>query len=336
MPGSFLLLAVVLGLVGVLLAGSVVYLMARTLVRPPRMTDGKAAWVLKRLSPGDLGLAYEETAFDVPDEATGARLRLAAWWIPCPRAAGRCAVLLHGYADAKVGAIAWAPAWHALGWNVLALDLRAHGQSGGRMCAGGFFERHDVDAAINQLRARLPEQTERLALFGASFGATVAVATAALRDDVDAVVLDSPSPDFATAAMTHWAGLGAPGGPFPRLAVRLAEGMSGADFRAVGTLELVSRLRCAVMVIAPGNDPFLSAATGEDFRAALNARPAGARPGVYWNVPGAEHLMALPADPAVYQAQLAAFLALLDTPAGTSRTRDADHMQIVDAGGVSG
>jgi pimeloyl-ACP methyl ester carboxylesterase len=326
-PGSFLLLAIVLAVVGVLLAAGVVYLMARTLVRPPRMTDGKAAWVLKRLSPGDLGLAYEETAFDVRDEAAGGGrpLRLSAWWIPCPRPSDRCAVLLHGYADAKVGAIAWAPTWHALGWNVLALDLRAHGQSGGEFCTGGYFERHDVDAAVNQLRARLPEQTERLVLFGASFGASVAVAAAALRDDVDAVVLDSPPPDFAAAAMTHMARLGAPGGPLPRLAVRLAERMTGADFRAVRTLDLLPLLTCGVMVIAPADDPFLAAGAGEALRPALNARAAeaAAAPGVYWEVLDAAHLMALPTSPVEYQRRLRDFLdASVPRPPTTAKDVD--------------
>jgi pimeloyl-ACP methyl ester carboxylesterase len=328
-PGSFLLLALVLAAVGVLLAGAAAYVMARALVRPPRMTDGKAAWVLKRLSPGDLGLAYEETAFDVRDEAAGGGkpLRLSAWWIPCPGASGRCAVLLHGYADAKVGAIAWAPTWHALGWNVLALDLRAHGQSGGDLCTGGFFERHDVDAAVNQLRARLPAQTGRVVLFGASFGGAVAAAAAALRDDVDAVVLDSTPPDFAAAAVTHMARLGAPGGPLPRLAVRLAERMTGADFGAVRTTDQVAKLNCPVMVIAPGDDPLLDAAAADAFRAALAARPAGAGPGVYREVPGAAHLMALPADPAAYRARLAAFLESIpprDAAAGDGKAHHAD------------
>ena len=329
MPGSFLLLALVLALVGVVLAAAVVYLMASALLRPPRMSDGKAAWVLKRLSPGDLGLAYEETAFDVRDEATGAPLRLSAWWIPCPHAAGRCVVLLHGYADAKVGAIGWAPTWHALGWNVLALDLRAHGQSGGRHCTGGFFERHDVGDAINLLRARLPSQTRRLVLFGASFGATVAVATAALRDDVDAVVLDSPPPDFAAAAIAHMARLGAPGGPIGRLAVQLAERLSGADFRAVRTPDLLPRLTCPLMVVAPGDDPFLDAAAGEAFRAALDARPASAGPAVYWQVPGTAHLMALAADPAGYRDRLAWFLKAAADPTATSPIPDADQAAAV-------
>src|SRR5688500_19638320 len=110
LAGSLLLLVAVLSALGVVLAAATVAAMAWSLLRPPRMTDGKAVWLLRRLSPGDLGMPYEEMPFDVRDTRTGERLRMAAWWIPCPPAGGRagapesdrCVVLLHGYADAKV------------------------------------------------------------------------------------------------------------------------------------------------------------------------------------------------------------------------------------------
>src|SRR5688572_14722028 len=125
MLAGFLLLAAVLLAVGAFLAAATVFLMAWSLLRPPRMTDGKAVWLLRRLSPGDLGMPYEESPYDVRDTRTGESLRMTAWWIPCPPAGGRagapesdrCVVLLHGYADAKVGAIAWAPVWRQLGYN---------------------------------------------------------------------------------------------------------------------------------------------------------------------------------------------------------------------------
>ena len=56
MAWSFLLLAAVLLGAGVVLTGAAVIVMAWALLRPPRMTDGKAAWLLQRLSPGDTDL----------------------------------------------------------------------------------------------------------------------------------------------------------------------------------------------------------------------------------------------------------------------------------------
>src|SRR5215208_1856185 len=105
------LLAVLLA-VGAMLCAAAVVLSARSILRPPRMTDGKALYLLRRLSPEDIGLRYEQGSFTVRDVKTGERLKLAAWWIPAADPeTDRCVVLLHGYADAKVGAIAWAPVW---------------------------------------------------------------------------------------------------------------------------------------------------------------------------------------------------------------------------------
>src|SRR5207302_6039464 len=139
--------------------------------RPERMTDAKATVVLQRLSPEDLGLKFEEQRFDVRDEQTGKPLRIAAWWIPTANAPSpRTILLIHGRGDAKVGAVAWAPTLHALGWNILAIDLRAHGESGGVNCTAGYWERHDVSQVINQLRAAHERQTETLGIFGLKLG----------------------------------------------------------------------------------------------------------------------------------------------------------------------
>ena len=299
---SYLTLAGVLVGVLMLMCVAIVVLLARSLVRPPRMTDGKAAWVLKRLSPGDLGLRFEEVAFDVRDARTGQMIRIAGWRIPQANADGRTVILLHGYADAKVGAIAWAPAWHKLGWNILAIDLRAHGESGGVYCTGGFFEREDVSQVIDQLRARRPAETRRLAIFGVSFGAAVAVATAVMRADVDALVLDSPASDFSVAGALQMQRLGAPLGVLRGFAVQLAQSMTGADYDAVRLIDLLPTLRCPVLVIAPQFDPLLN----DDFAAKLKA--ALAPNGDYWHLPETGHLMALVADADEYIARLDRFL----------------------------
>ncbi len=106
---SLVLVLLVAGAVAVVVAVAV---MARA---APAAADDRRQGGLgaEALSPGDLGLLFDDVKFDVRDERSGEKLTIAAWWIPHPRAAGRCAVLVHGYADAKVGSIAWAPTWHA-------------------------------------------------------------------------------------------------------------------------------------------------------------------------------------------------------------------------------
>ncbi|HEV2295130.1 MAG TPA: alpha/beta hydrolase [Tepidisphaeraceae bacterium] len=308
---TFLVLMLVM--LAVLWAG-VVFGMARMLLKPPRMTDGKAVYVLKRLSPGDLGLPFEEVSFVVRDAWDGEPLKIAGWWIPPRAASGKCAVLLHGYGDAKVGAIAWAPTFHALGYGVLAIDLRAHGESGGIYSTAGFWERHDVGEVINQFRASRPEETQSVILFGVSLGAAVAAATAAQRDDIDAVILDSPFADYQSAIAAHAEILGQPAGVLQTMGVRLAEWLSGANFDSVRPVDLIPKIPCPLLIVQPGNDPFVPPADAQPIEAAAASRPAQLQT-VYWHVPNAPHVQALSADPAGYSQKLEEFL---ESPVGAT------------------
>ena len=283
------------------------FIMAYLLLRPPRMSDGKALWLLKRLSPEDLGFSFENLEFRVQDERDGRPLRLAGWWIPHERAQGRCVVLVHGYADGKVGAIAWAPVFHSLGCNILAIDMRAHGESGGTISTAGYYERYDLDHVINELRAQRPGETKRLTLFGVSSGAAIVSATATWRDDLAGVILDSPFADFRHAAMAHFDLLGLPGRPVQSLALRLAERMSGADFGAISPVTTLGAVRCPVMLIQCEADPFAHEQDQAALRAAFDGRSNESD--VYWRVEGCAHLMAVCADEEQYRQRVGDFLA---------------------------
>jgi hypothetical protein len=239
--------------------------------------------------------------------------------------AGRCAVLIHGYADAKVGAIAWAPVWHDLGFHVLAIDLRAHGESGGRMSTGGWLERHDLAQVLDQLRAERPDQTRQIVLFGVSLGAAVALATATLPNgddqgarnephrashDIAAMVLESPFADFRAAAGAHMERLALSIGWMRQAAVTLAEWLSYADFEALRPVDLVTRAHCPVMVISPAADHCLAKGDTGALEQALRSRPAGLGVGMWWGVEGASHATALAVDPEEYRRRLEEFVAV--------------------------
>ena len=51
---------------------------ARVLLMPTRMSDGRAMALLRRLSPGDLGLKFHEMSFAVSDEQSGAAMKIAS------------------------------------------------------------------------------------------------------------------------------------------------------------------------------------------------------------------------------------------------------------------
>jgi uncharacterized protein len=300
-------LALVLVIVGAVLCAVLIYAMARMLLRPPRMTDGKAMYFLKRLSPEDLGLAFDEVSFDVRDERDGGKLKIAGWWIPAAMPSDRFALLIHGYADAKVGGIAWAPLLHSLGFNVLAIDLRAHGESGGVESTAGFWERHDVGRVLDQIRSQRPKETRQAVLFGVSLGAAVAAAVAAERTDVSAVILESPFADYRSAVAAHAKLMGMPGGVFVMAAMAAAEWVSGADFDAVRPVDTIPRIKAPVMVIASGDDPLVGETAAARLNEAVKQRGEGS---IHWSVPEAYHVEGMRGDFQEYRQRVAAFLGI--------------------------
>lgn len=305
---GLLILAAVMAGIAMVCCGLGIVVMARMLLRPRRMDEGRALWHLQRLSPADLGLEFENASFSVIDESNGRKLHIAGWWIGNADARGRCAVILHGYSDAKVGGIAWAPLLRELGFAILAIDLRAHGESGGAYCTGGYWERHDVNQVLDQLKAARPGETRQILLFGISLGAAVAAATAPMRSDLLALILECPFSSFHNAAARQADRIGTPGPFFQEPAFRLAKWIAGADLDAVRPVDTIGKIPCPVMVIQSCDDPFLSAEDRAAVRQAVESRAASQGPSVCWELPGTHHVVGMREDPAEYRRRIEDFL----------------------------
>ena len=305
--GPFLLAAAVLLSAGLAAWALAVLWTTRAILRPPRMTGGRAWARLARTNPADLDLPFEDERYDVADAATpGGRISLAAWWVPPPADAafGRTCVLLHGYGDARVGALAWAGVWRDLGFGLLLPDARAHGDSGGDEAGGGVLERDDLHRLLDAFRARRPAASSgSLVLFAVSFAGLAAAACATRRDDVSALVLDSPVADFPDATRRTARLLGLPLDHAHPLRNRLAERWLGVCFDEVRLARSLADLTVPTLAILPRDDPLLGPADADEI--AGLARATG---GDAWR-PDAGHNLALAADPDAYRDRLASLLA---------------------------
>jgi fermentation-respiration switch protein FrsA (DUF1100 family) len=165
------------------------YVMAAVMVYRPKVTPLDDPRV-------QLGFDFERVEFTASDGT-----RLVGWWMPAqasnggggPRRRGGSRLALpttedfgrdtvivcHGLAASKSNQLILGRRLVPAGYNVLAFDFRAHGESGGQLTGFGAIEKRDVLAAVRWVREHHPDESRKVFGVGASMGASALIAAAA-------------------------------------------------------------------------------------------------------------------------------------------------------------
>jgi alpha-beta hydrolase superfamily lysophospholipase len=244
-------------------------------------------------TPADLGMTYEEVAFDTEDG-----VRLSGWFIPADQETTTAVVVLHGFTGHRLPELAGFVPWLHERHHVLQFDFRGHGESGPGRVTMGSHERRDVAAAVDYLRLR---GLGPIALFGVSMGAAAAI-LAAPDLPVAAVVADA-----AYARVSHPIAnrLRQQGYPLPgvgSLAIVAAAALR-ARTRLPDPIGSVARIAPrALLVIAPLGDQLIS------WRQSLELFEAAGQPKELYVVEEAGHGDAYVTDPEGYRRRVLDFL----------------------------
>jgi fermentation-respiration switch protein FrsA (DUF1100 family) len=102
---------------------------------------------------------------------------------------------LHGVADNRGSSTSIADHFVPRGFDVIAYDSRAHGESEGDACTYGFYEKADLMKVLDQAPDAAP-----IVLLGTSLGAAVALQAAALDKRVALVIAVATFSDLRSVA----------------------------------------------------------------------------------------------------------------------------------------
>ncbi len=245
-----------------------------------------------RATPADAGLAYEDVAVE------GEAGTLAAWLVPAgaPDPAGR-AFLFPGHAAARDSLLGEAAELHALGWEVVLVDLRGCGGSAGDHTTLGWDEARDVVDAVTALRAG------RTLLYGQSMGAAAvlrAVGTLGLRADL--LVLEAPFDSLRNALRHRCEAMGLPTAGLPELLLFWGGVLRGFDAFAHRPADDARGVEAPALVLRGAADRRVRAA---DARRVADALAGPAR---LVELPGVGHSAGLRGAPAEWRAAVRAFL----------------------------
>jgi uncharacterized protein len=170
-------------------------------------------------------------------------------------------IYLHGVADNRVSGLGIMERFRKQGFDVLAYDSRAHGESGGAACTYGFHEKEDLRRVLDTLKPG------PVVLIGSSLGAAVSLQTAAIDPRVTAVVAAEVFSDFRTVATERAPFFFTPG--MVREAFRLAEEQAHFKVDEVSPVEAAKRIKVPVLIIHGAADIDTPPAHGQRVHDAL-------------------------------------------------------------------
>ena len=124
---------------------------------------------------------------------------LSGTFIPNAKPTHKTIIFLHGFTENRTIGLYYLEIYLRAGFNVLLVDSRAHGESGGDSVTWGSLEKYDLEQWVNWLAQRIPNGA--IGVHGLSMGAATALLHAELNEKSKRVafyVADSPYSDFET------------------------------------------------------------------------------------------------------------------------------------------
>ena len=222
-----------------------------------------------------------------------------AGWVA--RGAGSGAVLLlHGVRSDRRQMAERALFLNRLGYTVLLIDLRSHGESAGKRITFGAHEASSVRAALAYLRRALPG--EKIGVIGVSLGAA-SVVLARPGKTIDALVVESMYPTIEDAVENRLAArLGRPGAWLAPLLLQQIPLRTGVPVAALRPQDAMAQLACPVLVVGGALDVQTPTSETERIFAAAH------EPKQLWIVDGAAHVDLHRFTPTEYERRIGVFL----------------------------
>ncbi len=213
------------------------------------------------------------------------------------------AIVVHGYTANAASMTRWVRNFHEQGYNVLAPDLRGHGNSEGNYIGMGWHDRLDMLQWIDEIIKINPDA--EIALFGISMGGATVMMTSgeALPPNVKVIVEDcgytSVSGVFAYQLDDLF---GLPEFPVMRAANTVTKMRAGYDLYEASALPQVAKSNIPILFIHGDQDSFVPFSMLEEVYEAATVDKEKLI------IPGAGHGEAEQVDPELYWSTIWSFV----------------------------
>lgn len=259
-------------------------------------------------TPAAFGVPFEEIELETSDGLT-----LRGWYLPREKAKGTV-IFCHGLFNERSEMLGQAVFLNQNGYRAVLLDSRRHGKSDGKLVTFGYFERHDIEAAVH-FAVDTKGEAGPVILWGISMGAANALMSAPDLPEIKAVIAES---SFYTVKETLRRDLGRmfrlPAFPFANLVVWMTELRLNIDLDTLDAGKAMARIGDRAILLVGGTED-------QRMPVEINTRLLAAIPGNRKDqliVQGAAHADAWQMDTDEYKARVLGFLKTYNLTAETA------------------
>lgn len=216
--------------------------------------------IISNQTPANYALNFEAISFKTEDNVT-----IKGWFIPSKTPNAKTIILLHGYPADKGNILPSREFLHKK-YNLVFIDFRYHGESGGVYSTVGKNEVLDVLATLHFLHER---GINEVGIWGFSLGAATALMAAIDAPEVKAVVAESSYAELSKLSTDYFR---LPYLKFPLAALtRLWTWLFlGYDLKSVSPAESASKLKIPVLLIHSRGDTTVPFEHAEIFQKKLS------------------------------------------------------------------
>lgn len=184
----------------------------------------------------------------------------------------RAVIVIPGRTEAGQYSYYFSEPYRAAGYNVLAIDNRAHGLSEGKYCSFGVFEHHDILEWGKYLHDVLGNDS--VILHGICIGASVAIYTLTSENCPDyfrGMTGDGMFTTFYESFKNHMIDDGRPVFPFALLIMAFIRIFAGANVVTDGPIKKMPRLKTPILFLHSREDAYSLPAKTQELYDACSA-----------------------------------------------------------------